>query len=118
MLSYAGSERSARSVVSIVGGRFGESSAGPGTVPVPAPCFGCHWCAPAGLFVSSHSYPNRFSKKPLDLVASQHVCPRSVVDLRLPLAGSRQPQARFTPSALYAARASCAVPGSILAIGA
>ena len=25
--------------------------------------FAFHWLAPAGLFVSSHSYPNRFSKK-------------------------------------------------------
>src|SRR5664279_713014 len=24
-----------------------------------------HWCAPAGLLLSSHSYPNRFSKKEL-----------------------------------------------------
>src|SRR5580765_931985 len=34
-----------------------------GTVPAPAPSFGRHWCAPAGLFVSSHSYPNRFQRK-------------------------------------------------------
>src|SRR4030042_1693763 len=34
-----------------------------GTVSAPAPPFGPHWCAPAGLFVSSHSYPNRFQKK-------------------------------------------------------
>ncbi len=26
-----------------------------GTVPAPAPPFGVHWCAPAGLLVSSHS---------------------------------------------------------------
>jgi hypothetical protein len=26
-----------------------------GTVPAPASPFGFHWCAPAGLFVSSHS---------------------------------------------------------------
>ena len=55
IFSYAGSRRSDRSVVSIVGGRFGESSAGPGMVPAPAPSFACHWCAPAGLLVSSHS---------------------------------------------------------------
>ena len=65
IFSYIGSKRSERSVVSIVGGRRSESSAGPGTVPAPTPPFGCHWCAPAGLLVSSHSWPNRFSKKPL-----------------------------------------------------
>jgi hypothetical protein len=32
------------------------------TVPWPASPFGFHWCAPAGDFVSSHSYPNRVSK--------------------------------------------------------
>src|SRR5215468_4636304 len=36
-----------------------------GTVPAPAPPLGFHWCAPAGLFVSSHSYPNRCLKKSL-----------------------------------------------------
>src|SRR5690242_13721440 len=60
-----GSNRSERSVVSIVGGRDSESSIGPGTVPAPAPSFATHWCAPAGLLVSSHSKPNRFSKKRL-----------------------------------------------------
>src|SRR6185369_14353039 len=34
-----------------------------GTVPAPAPFFGRHCCAPAGLFVSSHSKPKRFSRK-------------------------------------------------------
>ena len=34
-----------------------------GTVPSPAPSLGFHWWAPAGLLVSSHSNPNRFSKK-------------------------------------------------------
>src|SRR5215469_9744674 len=40
-----------------------EGSCASGTVPAPAPFFGVHWCAPAGLLVSSHSYLNRFSKK-------------------------------------------------------
>src|SRR5512139_4158584 len=34
-----------------------------GTVPAPVPPFGCHWCAPAGLLVSSHSLSNRILKK-------------------------------------------------------
>ena len=42
-----------------------EPASGPGTVPAPAPSFGCHWWAPAGLLVSSHSKPNRWSKKSL-----------------------------------------------------
>src|SRR5262252_3333607 len=36
-----------------------------GTVPAPAPPLGFHWCAPAGLFVSSHSLPKRLLKKSL-----------------------------------------------------
>ena len=32
-----------------------DGSCACGTVPAPAPFFGLHWCAPAGLFVSSHS---------------------------------------------------------------
>ena len=47
----------------MVGAIFFEGSCACGTVPSPAPFFGRHWCAPAGLFVSSHSKPNRFSKK-------------------------------------------------------
>ena len=35
--------------------RSASGSSGSGTVPAPAPSFGCHWFAPAGLFVSSHS---------------------------------------------------------------
>src|ERR1700710_3041785 len=34
-----------------------------GTVPAPVLPLGFHCCAPAGLLVSSHSNPNRFSKK-------------------------------------------------------
>ena len=32
-----------------------EGSCACGTLPLPAPFFGVHCCAPAGLFVSSHS---------------------------------------------------------------
>ena len=32
-----------------------DASWASGTVPAPAPSFGCHWWAPAGLLVSSHS---------------------------------------------------------------
>ncbi len=53
--SYTGSMRSDRSVVSIVGGCRFDGSCASGTVPAPAPSFGFHWLAPAGLLVSSHS---------------------------------------------------------------
>src|SRR5580704_4072658 len=46
-----------------------DGSCAAGTVPAPAFPFGFHWCAPAGLFVSSHSYPKRCLKKsPLHFV--------------------------------------------------
>ena len=45
------------------GACFFEGSCASGTVPLPAPFFGVHWFAPAGLFVSSHSYLNRLLKK-------------------------------------------------------
>ena len=41
--------------VSIDGACFLAGSWASGTVPAPAPPFGVHWCAPAGLLVSSHS---------------------------------------------------------------
>jgi hypothetical protein len=63
IFSYAGSKRSERSVVSIVGAWRFDLSCASGIAPAPAPFLGCHWCAPAGLLVSSHSKPNRFSKK-------------------------------------------------------
>src|SRR5215216_7359933 len=63
IFSYVGLKRSERSVVSIIGTRFFDLSKGSGIVG-SAP-FACHCCAPAGLFVSSHSYLNRFSKKSL-----------------------------------------------------
>ena len=37
IFSYTGSNRSDRSVTSMVGGRAAESAAGPGIVPAPAP---------------------------------------------------------------------------------
>ena len=52
-------------------GRWSASSAAPlagvraGRAPSPRASLATHWCAPAGLSVSSHSWPNRFSKKPL-----------------------------------------------------
>jgi hypothetical protein len=55
IFSYAGSNRSDRSVVSIAGAMRVAASCAAGTVPLPASPFGFHWCAPAGLFVSSHS---------------------------------------------------------------
>src|SRR5215204_70218 len=45
----------------MVGRRFFGVSCASGIV-ASAP-FATHCCAPAGLFVSSHSWPNRFSKK-------------------------------------------------------
>src|SRR3954471_19163264 len=56
-----GSTRRAMSVVSIVGRRFFEGSWASG-MNASAP-LATHWCAPAGLLVSSHSKPKRFSKK-------------------------------------------------------
>ena len=45
------------------GAIFFDGSCACGTVPAPAPFFGFHCLAPAGLSVSSHSYPNRCLKK-------------------------------------------------------
>src|ERR1700678_2378274 len=60
-----GSNRNERSVVSIAGAwRFVESWAS-GILFAPALPLGFHWCAPPGLFVNSHSYLKRFSKKSL-----------------------------------------------------
>src|ERR671921_1856309 len=60
-----GSTFSARSVVSIVGECRLEGSCASGTVPWASGFLGFHCFAPAGLVVSSHSYLNRFSRKPL-----------------------------------------------------
>src|SRR3954453_18911685 len=40
-----------------------DGSCASGIKPAPASPLGFHWWAPAGLLVSSHSKPNRFSKK-------------------------------------------------------
>lgn len=39
----------------MVGAWVLDASWASGTVPAPAPSFGRHWCAPAGLSNSSHS---------------------------------------------------------------
>src|SRR6185503_8534287 len=60
-----GSIFSERSVVSIMGACRFDLSCASGTVPCASGFFGFHCLAPAGLCVSSHSYLNRFSRKPL-----------------------------------------------------
>src|SRR5687767_5154558 len=54
-----------RSVVSIIGACRFDGLCASGTVPCASGFFGLHCFAPAGLSVSSHSYLNRFSRKPL-----------------------------------------------------
>src|ERR1043165_3805785 len=61
IFSYAGSKRSERSVVSIVGRRFFDRSCASGMISGAS--LATHWFAPAGLLVGSHSNPNRFWKK-------------------------------------------------------
>src|ERR1700752_2502388 len=63
IFSYAGSMRSDRSVVSMVGTCFLDLSYASGIAASAFLAFHC--LAPAGLFVSSHSYLNRLSKKEL-----------------------------------------------------
>src|SRR5205823_10105129 len=63
--AYCGSARSAMSEVSIIGACRLDGSCGSGTVPLASGFLGFHCQAPAGLFVSSHSYLNRFSRNPL-----------------------------------------------------
>ena len=63
IFSYAGSNRSARSVVSIVGRCFFSGSCASGTVASAS--LATHWCASPGLLVSSHSWPKRLSKNAL-----------------------------------------------------
>src|SRR5690606_22294973 len=53
--------RNERSVVSMVGLCFLFLSNASGIIA--SAFFATHWCAPAGLLVSSHSNPKRFSKK-------------------------------------------------------
>src|SRR5690606_2380032 len=63
IFSYAGSKRSARPAVSLVGLRLGEAGVGPGMI---SPAFlATHWWAPAGDLVSSHSKSKRNLKKSL-----------------------------------------------------
>src|SRR5580698_5224281 len=73
----------------MVGACFLFGSCASGTVPAPAPCFGIHWNAPAGLLVSSHSYSNRFLKKSLSHFAGLAVHapsrPLLIVSTPLPL---------------------------------
>ena len=96
IFSYSGSKRRARSVVSMVGGRVSEPSSGSGTVLAPAPSLGCHWCAPAGLLVSSHSKPKRFSKNLLlhRVGVWVHVTSRPLVIASRPLP---EPYSLFQP---------------------
>ena len=47
--------RSAMSAVVIIGAWRLDGSCASGTVSFAAGSLGVHWCAPAGLFVSSHS---------------------------------------------------------------
>src|SRR5215468_12700742 len=63
IFSYAGSVRSDRSVVSMVGTCFFDLSKASGMEA--RALFAFHCLAPAGLFVSSHSFSNRFLKKRL-----------------------------------------------------
>src|SRR6476660_8244739 len=83
--SYDGSNRSERSVVSIVGRCFFVRSCASGTVAA-AP-LATHWCAPPGLFVDSHSLPNRCWKKPLPhlVVVVVQVTSRPLVIVSAPL---------------------------------
>ena len=89
IFSYAGSMRIDKSVVSIVGARRLAGSCACGMVPVPPPFLAAHCCAPAGLFVNSHSKPNRFSKYSLvhcvGLVVQVTSRPLVIVSPPLPL---------------------------------
>jgi len=55
IFSYAGSVRSARSVVSMTGAWRFDGSCASCTAVAADGSVGIHWCAPAGLFVSFHS---------------------------------------------------------------
>jgi hypothetical protein len=54
---------------------------------VSSASFATHWCAPAGLLVSSHSCPKRLSKKPLPHWVGElvHVTSRPLVIVSGPL---------------------------------
>src|SRR5258706_16172133 len=68
--------------------RLDESCAS-GMLRATAPPLGFHWCAPAGLLVSSHSKPKRFSKKLLlhfvGVVVQAPSRPLVIVSTPLPL---------------------------------
>lgn len=51
--------------MSIRGSRRFVGSCASGTMSLPAPFLGRHWCAPAGDFISSHSYAKRMWKNSL-----------------------------------------------------
>src|SRR5690349_22685214 len=69
IFSYAGSKRSARSVVSIEVAR-----------PAPVAPFDFHCCAPAGLFVSSHSWPNRSEEHTSELQSRRDLVCRLLLE--------------------------------------
>ncbi len=89
IFSYAGSCRSARSVVAIIGACLTDGSCASGTASAAAPSLGFHCLAPAGLSASSHSKPKRVSKKLLSHVIGVGVQapsrPLVIVSLPLPL---------------------------------
>src|SRR3954452_231126 len=83
---------SATSDVSIVGACVRDASCASGADPAPAPAFGFHCFAPAGLSLSSHSNPKSVSKKLLSHVVGVGDQPRSrplvIVSLPLPVPNS------------------------------
>src|ERR1700744_5308537 len=85
-----------------------EGSCASGMRPAPAPFFGVHWCAPAGLLVSSQSYLNRFSKKLLLHFVGVVV---QVTSRPLPIASPPLP----VPNLFFQPRPCCSIgapPGS------
>ena len=84
-------------VVAIIGACRTDGSCASGTASEPAPSFGFHCLAPAGLSANSHSYPKSVSKKLLSQVIGVGVqapsSPLVIVSLPLPL-----PKVFFQPS--------------------
>src|SRR6187431_1101326 len=106
----------------MVGGRRLLLSCACGMVPAPAPPLATHCCAPAGLFVSSQSKPNRFSRKLLlhfvGVVVHVTSRPLVIVSPALPLpnlflqpkpCSSRPASSGSTPT-LVAGAAPCVLP--------
>src|SRR3954452_12934836 len=87
MGAYIGSSLSDRSVVNMMGACRFAGSCGSGTVPCASGFFGVHCFAPAGLVVSSQSYPNRLSRNPLShfVGALVHAPSRPLVIVWTPL---------------------------------